>query len=101
MRIVVVLEEAEGDLLKGKDFYDLQEKGLGDYFFDSLLADIESLALFHGIHSMYFGCYRMLASRFSFGIYYLEKEKETQVIAVLDLRQNPSWLHQELQNREA
>jgi hypothetical protein len=61
-----------------------------------LTADIESLALHHGIHSRHFGCYRMLAHRFPFGIFYREMEAETQVLAVLDLRRNPSWIRQEL-----
>jgi hypothetical protein len=38
----------------------------------------------------------MLAHRFPFGIYYRETAKETQVIAVLDLRKDPNWLRKEL-----
>jgi len=42
-----------------------------------------------------FGCHRMLASRFPFGIYYRDSGLETQVIAILDLRRDPGWiLHQ-------
>ena len=50
-----------------------------------LVADIESLALYHGIHSRHFGFYHLLANRFPFGIYYRETKTETQVFAVLDL----------------
>ena len=49
---------------------------------DSLVADVESLALCHGIHSRHFGYYRLLAHRFPFGIYYRETKTETQVFAV-------------------
>ena len=38
----------------------------------------------------------MLASRFPFGIYYVEAEQETRVVAVLDLRRNPSWIRQQV-----
>ena len=82
MRSVVVLAEAAKDIEQARDFYDLQEPGIGDYCATSLVADIESLALYHGIHSRQFGFYRMLAHRFPFGIYYRETKIETQVFAV-------------------
>jgi hypothetical protein len=50
MRSVVVLAEAAEDIENAGDFYDAQEPGIGSYFTHSLLADIESLALYHGIH---------------------------------------------------
>lgn len=50
MRKVVVLAEAAEDIEQARDFYDAQESGAGGYCADSLLADIESLALYHGIH---------------------------------------------------
>ncbi len=70
MRSVIVLDDAAIDLESGRDFYDIQELGAGAYFTDSILSDIESLALFHGIHSIHHGFHRMLGSRFPFGIYY-------------------------------
>ena len=72
---------------------------MGDYCVSSLVADIESLALFHGIHRQQHGCFRMLASRFPFGIYYLETQHETRVVAVLDLRRNPSWIRTQVARR--
>ena len=96
MRKVVVLAEAAEDIEQARDFYDTQELGIGDYFTDSLLADIESLALYHGTHRQVFGLYRMLAHRFPFGIYYHETKNETQVLAVLDLRRDPNWIRKEL-----
>lgn len=101
MRRVVVLVEAAEDIEQARRFYDNQETGIGDYCANSLLSDIESLALYHGIHSRHFGLYRMLAHRFPFGIYYRETAKETQVIAVLDLRRDPNWLRKELAWRRA
>ena len=55
MRSVVVLAEAAEDIENARDFYGAQEPGIGDYCVDSLLADIESLALYHGIHLRQFG----------------------------------------------
>jgi hypothetical protein len=100
MRQVVVLLAAADDLEKAKAFYDAQEPGVGEYCLTSLLADIESLALYHGIHRQQYSCFRMLANRFPFGIYYLEADRETRVIAVLDLRRNPVWIRKQVTRRQ-
>jgi len=42
---VLVLKEAVADLNDGKEFYENQEPGVGDYFGDTLLSDIESLVV--------------------------------------------------------
>ena len=75
MRPVLLMAEASADLEAARDFYDERERGIGEYCVDSLLADIESLSLYHGIHSLQFGCHRMLGTRFPFGIYYLKFTK--------------------------
>ena len=100
MRRVVVLAEAAEDIEKARDFYDQQQVGIGNYCADSLVTDIESLAVFHGIHVRQFGFFRLLAHRFPFGIYYRETEKETQVVAILDLRRDPNWIRKELSWRD-
>ena len=100
MRRVVVLAEAADDLEAARRFYDDAEAGVGEYCVTSLLADIQSLVLYHGIHRRHHGCLRMLASRFPFGIYYLEAEEETRVVAVLDLRRDPSWIHTQVTGRQ-
>ncbi len=100
MRRVVVLAEAAEDLEEARRFYNTQEEGVGDYCVTSLLADIESLALYHGVHRRQYSCLRMLANRFPFGIYYVEAEHETRVVAVLDLRRNPSWIRGQMKRRQ-
>jgi hypothetical protein len=99
MKRVVLVEEAGHDLREAKLFYDMIEQGVGDYCADSLLADIERLGMFHGFHSVRFHCHRALGSRFPFGIFYLNEPDEVRVVAVLDLRQNPSWIRSELERR--
>jgi hypothetical protein len=49
MKIVISLA-AQEDLLAGHQFYEQQAEGIGDYFLDSLFADIDSLLLYAGIH---------------------------------------------------
>lgn len=60
---VIVLEQASWDIEAGKQFYE-SNGNVGDYFFDSIITDIESLKLYAGIHSKHLGLYRMLAKRF-------------------------------------
>lgn len=74
---VVVLEDAADDLESGAQFYESCETGVGDYFLDSILSDLDSLILFAGVHPIYFGFHRMLSKRFPFGIYYIVKEYRT------------------------
>ena len=47
---VRILKSAFEDLISGREFYEKQSEGIGDYFFDSVFADIDSLSLFGGIH---------------------------------------------------
>jgi len=87
---IKILEQAEDDLLSGFRFYEKQEEGLGDYFLDSLYADIDSLLIYAGIHRIVFGkYYRLLSDRFPFSIYYQFKDRIVYVNAVLDCRRDP------------
>lgn len=67
---VVTSKFANEDLMQSEDFYELQAENLGVYFFDTLIADIESLSFYGGIHVKHFGFYRMLSKRFPYAIYY-------------------------------
>jgi hypothetical protein len=42
---VRIARSAETDLLEGYAFYEMQQSGIGEYFLDSLFADIDALAL--------------------------------------------------------
>jgi len=66
---IYILDEAVEDLKLGKRFYDQQESGIGDYFWDSLVVDIESLIIYVGVHSKFSGYYRALSKRFPYSIY--------------------------------
>ena len=77
---VVILEDAAEDLESGAQFYEACATGVGNYFLDSILSDLDSLVLFAGVHPIYFQFHRMLSKRFPFGIYY---EVEDDVVYVL------------------
>ena len=89
---ILILDEAEKDLVDGFSFYEQQLKGLGEYFLNSLFADIDSLQLYAGIHAQHFGYYRLLSKRFPLAIYYRVEDQTIKVYAVLDCRRSPAWI---------
>ena len=101
VRKVIALKEVAVDLEEGRLFYDEKEQGVGDYFFDSLISDLESLKLYAGIHSKRFGFHRMFSKRFPFAIYYEIDKDIASVVAVLDMRRHPSWIRGKLDKRKS
>ena len=95
---IEILPSAIEDLADGFNFYEKQDEGLGSYFLESLYSDIDSLRLYAGIHRKALGFHRSLCKRFPFAIYYDQVEKTARVWAVLDCRQNPSWIRRRLKN---
>lgn len=94
---IKITRSAETDLLEGFAFYELQQSGIGDYFLDSLFADIDALTLYAGIHAKADGkLHRTLAKRFPFAIYYQVADDVATVVAVLDCRQNPASITERL-----
>ena len=65
---IEILNLAVEDLIDGYRFYESQSQGIGDYFLNSIFSDIESLHLYAGIHTLYFGYHRLFAKRFPFVI---------------------------------
>jgi plasmid stabilization system protein ParE len=96
---VIILKEVSDDLNEGKVFYDQIEPGVGDYFWDSLLADIESLLLYAGIHRKEHGFYRMFAKRFPYAVYYYIVDEVAYIVAVLPVRRNPAWIKKKIKDR--
>ena len=96
---IVAIEEVANDIKTAEQFYEKQNKGLGGYFKDSIISDIESLWLYAGIHLKIYGLYRVLSKRFPYGIYYEIKDDLVIIIAVLDLRQNPKSISMYISKR--
>jgi plasmid stabilization system protein ParE len=91
-----LLRSAVEDLADGRSFYDLQQPGIGDYFFDSIFSDIESLDAYAGIHPLHYDFHRLLASRFPHAIYYRILSGEVVVFRVLDCRREPKKIAEDL-----
>lgn len=94
-----ILDLAEADLLSGFQFYERQSPGIGAYFVDALLTEIESLRLYAGIHRRVFGFHRLLSRRFPYAVYYTHFGDEVKVWRVLDCRRNPQWIQTQLRQR--
>ena len=86
---IQLLSAAEIDLVEGYRFYEKQLPGLGEYFEDCLLSDIESLLLYAGIHRQVWGFHRLISKRFPYAIYYRYSDEIIKVYAVLDCRRDP------------
>ena len=83
---IKIQRAAKEDLRSGYEFYNAQEFGLGNYFYDCLMSDIDALAYYGGVHRQYHGFYKALSSRFPYAIYYKLSEGFVKVYAVLDIR---------------
>jgi plasmid stabilization system protein ParE len=93
---VRISDSAVQDLLAGFRFYEHQEETVGQYFLDSLFADIDSLVLYAGLHQIVHGYYRMIAKRFPFAVYYKLEQRAARVYRVLDCRRSPRWARGQL-----
>lgn len=94
-----ILASAIQDLRAGKNFYDRQDLGVGDYFQDCLFSDIDSLALYGGIHRQIFGYHRLLSKRFPYAIYYRVEAGDLIVVyRVLDCRRDPERIRRSLEH---
>jgi plasmid stabilization system protein ParE len=93
---VRVLRPALEDLASGRKFYNQQAEGVGDYFFDSVFSELDSLILYAGIHQVHFGYHRLLARRFPYAVYYRVIEGEAVVFRILDCRRASRWIRKSL-----
>jgi len=99
-REVIVSDEAFHDLEAARSFYDSRENGLGEYFIDSMIADLDSLIFFAGIHVKEYGYYKMHSKRFPYAMYYDLIGELVLVVAILDMRRNPTWLAEQIKSRK-
>lgn len=99
-RDILVSKEAIFDLNRGRDFFEAVEEGLGDYFYDCMILDVESLKFFGGIHYKEFGFYKMSSKKFSHFIYYDIKDDLIYILAILSMRKNPTNVQNAINKRQ-
>ena len=97
---IKVLRKAREDLRVGIEFYNSQQKGLGSYFYDSLISDIESLKIYAGIHIQIKNYYKIVSKRFPYSIYYKIENSSVKIYAVLDDRRDPKMIESRLEEEK-
>jgi plasmid stabilization system protein ParE len=90
---IKLLSSALDDLYDGRLFYEKQGEELGEYFYDSLFSDIDSLTLYGGMHPKFFGYHRMLSKRFPYAIYYKIEEGSLAVTSPMEIRTKNRFPH--------
>jgi len=95
--LIKLSHTAVGGLKSGYSYYERMEAGLGDYFKNTLLAEIEGLRVTAGIHRMVHGHHRMISRVFPYAIYYKFSDNTAEVRAVIDCRRHPDWIDSQLQ----
>ncbi len=95
----MVLDSAEEDISDGHAFYEKEQMGIGDYFFDSISSDIDSLPIHNGRHRIFFGFHRLLAKTFTFSIHYRIVDETIFIDTVLNRRGNPQTIRNLLRRR--
>jgi len=95
---LTILPSAFADLAEGRIFYERQGgNALGEYFFNTLFSDIDSLTLYAGTHRMIDDAfYRLLSKRFPYAIYYTLTNDVVEIWRVLDGRQDPAVIEKKL-----
>jgi len=94
---IEILSLAELDILDGFHFYESQEAGLGGHFLENIYSDIDSLALYAGIHlKPHKNFHRLLSRKFPYAVYYSIAGETAFVHAVVDCRRDPAWIGKRL-----
>jgi len=96
MKRIRILGSGLSDIEVANRFYDSGEKGVGDYFLETVFSEIESLKLYGGIHPIRWGFHRQIVRRFPFAVYYKIEGDVVIVFRVLDCRRDPKRLKKEL-----
>lgn len=80
---------AEFDLIEAQDFYAPSGAWVVDHFMENINKALTDLAETFGIHSRYYGHYRVGVPHFPFSIYYDIEGDAVVVKAILDDRSGP------------
>ncbi|TLD72334.1 type II toxin-antitoxin system RelE/ParE family toxin [Phragmitibacter flavus] len=92
---------AKRDLFEASTFWELQESGLGDRFYDEMSLEILSLEILSGLHPERNGVFRMrVGGKFPYyAVFYRIEVENVLVLAVIDQRRDPAWVRAFLSRR--
>ena len=87
---LIILDDAEDDLLNANNWYQTKEHGLGDRFLSSVQDGLTLIRQHPEIFPVsVVECRRALISKFPFEIIYEKKENRIVVYSVFNCSQNP------------
>jgi plasmid stabilization system protein ParE len=95
---VILLTSAEEDLVDAWHFYDDQETGVGEYYYDEVMTAVQSPSTQYGLHPSKGQFFRALVPKFHTAIYYPLEPDFVLVRRILALRRDPKWLRRQLRN---
>lgn len=88
--IVEVIQAAKNDVAAAYRFYEKQQEGLGAYYRECILEDLDELGKTAGIHRKISGYHRVNSRRFQSIIYNRLADSIAVVAAILDARIDPA-----------
>ena len=97
--IVQVIRAAKADISSSYRIYEKQQKGLGDYFVECILANIAELKKTGGIHRKTRGYHHVNSKRFQSVLYYRMMGETVILTAIIDGRIYPARLDHILSRR--
>ena len=95
---VIVLQTAEEDLEHSWQFYENQEPGVGNAFYEEVISAVRALSQDYPLHPCQGRFHRSLVRKFHAGIYDSIETDQVVVHRILDLRRDPRWLRRQLQS---
>ena len=92
--MLILRKEAENDVKEAYDWYESQRKNLGRAFVAEIDRTLETIEEHPETHAQIFrSVRRSLCRRFPYAIYFVQRNSDVIVLAVLHQRRHPtSWL---------
>ena len=91
--MLIVRKEAEEDILSAYEWYEERQVGLGSDFVEEVGSKLQEIEEHPSLYmEVMDGVRRALCNRFPYSIYFISKEMDVVIIAVLHQRRNPvAW----------
>ena len=97
---VVVVPEAESEIREAASRYERLAPGLARRFVSSIRRIENHISVNPGLYEQVLGSIRRApVRRFPYGLFYVDRPEHVRVLAILDLRQNPSSVRALLRRR--
>mgnify|MGYP000679926731 CR=1 FL=1 len=91
MKNITIRKDAELDIDDAYRWYETNKDGLGDKFLENLTESFRKMKEFPKIYpTVHRNIRRAFVRKFPYGIFYLESEESTIVVAVMHAKKNPT-----------